>query len=524
MSLKIQKLSYREAIGWIFLGVGLIMLGNSIRLCFCSDIWYDELFTVGMYEHSYGELVHFTAKDVHPPLYYCITKFFTDLGKGILPAADSIVIAKMVSVMPYFLLLLYSLTWLRKRFGILAAGLFFFCTLSMPQMSAYTVEMRMYSFALFFVTAAFIHACEIGSGADAGTEKHYIALTLYGLAAAYTQYFACVAVIMVYGYLFLLFLVRYRKNRKQGKDTKAPQKALLRLLLCAVISILAYLPWLFILLSQIATVRENYWILPLTWRSLGGCVKFLLKPAFGNDTVNVILAVVFFGLYAGLLLVYGYRTFGKKKTNFFHALAGCMVLCGLVGFGFLASLIIRPIFVYRYMLPAMGCFWLCFIWCLCAFLESGRRRDFGIGCLILVLLLIVGIRDYGAFMDEEAYKAARMEETKTAMDKIEEEDIVLYNFDQLQAVAGYYMEQESYLWNGEQEPLIGEMFGKRGSVQSSEQIKDWLDAGKTVWFFGSFNSREEICAEWEKDGLKTKELGSYMLERYWFNIYSVNIT
>ena len=58
-----------------------MMLLKSLTLCFSSDIWYDELFTVGMIEHSYGDLIGFTARDVHPPLYYCIVKLFVDLCK-----------------------------------------------------------------------------------------------------------------------------------------------------------------------------------------------------------------------------------------------------------------------------------------------------------------------------------------------------------------------------------------------------------------------------------------------------------
>ena len=55
-NLQIRKIFSKDAVGWLFFGIALTMLLNSIRLCFCNDIWYDELFTVGMAEHSYGEL------------------------------------------------------------------------------------------------------------------------------------------------------------------------------------------------------------------------------------------------------------------------------------------------------------------------------------------------------------------------------------------------------------------------------------------------------------------------------------
>ena len=210
--------------------------------------------------------------------------------------------------------------------------------------------------------------------------------------------------------------------------------------------------------------------------------------------------------------------------NFYYASAGCIVLCGLVAFGFLASVVIRPIFVYRYMIPAMGCFWFCFVLNLDEAFVFGAKERYktALSTLAVLLVFIIGIRDYRAFMGEEEYKIVLMKECEQAVSGIAKEDIIVYNFNQLQAVAGYYLPQENYLWCGTPEELIQEIFGNKPVVEDTAQIKQWLDAGKKVWFFGSFNSREDIKAQWETDGLKVEETGSYMLERYWFNIYSVS--
>ena len=544
--MKLKNISFKEALGWLFIAVSFVMLANSVRLCFSRDIWYDELFTIGMIEHSYGEFIHFTAQDVHPPLYYGITKGIVDLCKLIIPGADTIVMAKIVSVMPYYLLLIYALVFLRKRFGTFTAGAFVFCAIAMPQMSAYTVEIRMYGWALFFVTAAFFHAYEMICDRNC-PYRHYIALTLYGLAAAYTQYFACVAVIMIYVSLLAWFFIRYRLESRGAAAGNAAvtsvrdlHKSIKKWTVCVAVSVIGYLPWLFVLLSQIRAVRENYWILPLTWRSIGGCVKFLMKPAFSTGQVNVVLAVIMFLLYLALLAERACQTYqawkrdedkAAKLENFYYAAAGGIVLCGLGAFGFLASIIIRPIFVYRYMIPAMGCFWFCFVLNLdkaVAFEAKERKRELlqkykaAVSTLAVILVFIIGIRDYQAFMGEEEYKIVLMKKCEQAVSDIAKEDIIVYNFNQLQAVAGYYLPQENYLWCGTPEELIEEIFGNKPVVEDAAQIKKWLEAGKKVWFFGSFNSREEIKAQWEADGLKVEETGSYMLERYWFNIYSVS--
>ena len=68
--------------GWDeILGIALLLLSAgllavSVFLCFSDDIWYDELFTMGLASQPFGELISITARDVHPPLYYVIVKLF----------------------------------------------------------------------------------------------------------------------------------------------------------------------------------------------------------------------------------------------------------------------------------------------------------------------------------------------------------------------------------------------------------------------------------------------------------------
>lgn len=596
-----KKMTGRDMVGFALLGLSLIMLGRSVMLCFSNDIWYDELFTVGLAEHSYGELIRLTAADVHPPLYYCIVKLFVDLCKLIVPGVGTIISVKIASVLPYFILMIYAVTFLRKRFGLFVGGMFLFCVTAMPQLPAYTVEMRMYGWALLFVTAAFLHGyaliesyvnCNSGSkksgaGVAASTETaagrhahslHGAAFVLYGLAAAYTQYFACVAVVMVYLFVLLAFWFRDRRRIREW-------------LLYVIISVVCYVPWLFALAGQLEAVSENYWILPLTWRSLGGCVKFLMKPAFADERVNTVLAVVLFVAYLGLWCRWALKLFHKGRENdkicvdiikeccknlvdeatarFWLATAGVGVLAGLVAFGFAASFLIRPIFVYRYMIPAVGCFWLGFALCLNNALckPKAEQNDFcgggdaseklcklnsaqlakkadnigrhnigrntfsrAAGIALTIFVVIVGLRDYRAFMGEEEYKIRLMTETEEALALIGPQDSVVYNFDQVQAVTGYYLPETTarFLWRAEGEKLIQKITSPCGTVEETEELREMLDTageedrGKNLWFIGSFNSREDIAAEWREDGLEVEERGSFLLERYWFNLYKIS--
>jgi hypothetical protein len=443
-----------------------------------------------------------------------------DLCKLINPAAGTIIVAKIVSVLPFFLLAVYSVTLVRKRFGSCTAGVFLFCTVAMPQLSEYTVEIRMYSWALLFVTAALLHA--YGTLAEK-KRIHAVAFVLYGLAAAYTQYFACVAIVMIYLYVMIVFLMRDRSRLREW-------------FLWVIISVLGYMPWLFTLISQMTAVRENYWIQPLTWRSFGGCIKFILKPSFTNDTLNTVLAAVLFLVCLFLLLRYV-----LKKTKQYHngrvlaedddsmqklglVLAGVGTLAGVVVFGFAASALLRPIFVYRYMIPAMGCFWLAFAVCLSDFC-AGTASVPAYG--ILLLVLVIGLRDYRAFLGAEEYKALLMLDTQTVLASIAPEDTVIYNFDQVQAVTSYYISDsvKSVLWCGTPEALIQDIVRPYETVEDVASVAELVEAqtstGGTVWFVGSFNSREDIVDEWRAAGLQVEEQGSYLLERYWFNFYKI---
>ena len=537
------KISGRDFLGYLLLGISVIMLLRSLTLCFSSDIWYDELFTVGMIQYTYGELINFTAQDVHPPLYYMIVKFFVDLCKLMLPGVHAVAVAKIVSVMPYFVLLFYSVTLIRRRLDIFVGGLFLFCVIAMPQLSSYTVEVRMYSWALMFVAAAFLHGHEAvwdrkdGKRTVIRQRLHGCAMACYCLAAAYTQYFAAVAAVMVY--LYVLFELLRRDRRR-----------IWEWILWVSAAAAGYAAWLMVLYRQITKVNANYWILPLSFRSLGGCVKFLMKPAFTSEGLNVVLAVVLTGVYAAVFLYHVTKLFhnrrvgGKKAVDHRERVenagedpvneersiwmaAGVFVVLGVIGFGFAASLLVRPIFVYRYMIPALGCFWLSFAAGLGEIWQTGRKSKarslFSVAAVFLVV--VIGLRDYRAFRGEEEYKILLMEQTSEALSSIAQEDIVVYNFEQVQAVTAYYLpeETESYLWCGTPESLIQEIIRPFGVVEETEVLQKWCEEGKTVWFIGSFNSRDAIVEEWRGCGLQVEEKGSYLLERYWFNLYKISI-
>lgn len=553
-----EKQSKKELAGILFFLLGAGMLICSAFLCFSSDIWYDEVFSLGLVRKPVKELISITARDVHPPLYYLILKLFlTAVPEN--AVAMQVAAAKLVSWLPFLCVLLLAVFPVKKYFGMLSAGLFFFLTMSMPGLSEYTVEIRMYGYAALFVTMAMTEAWGV---LTEGRRMNWILMTGAALCACYTHYFACVAVCMVYLYVLIVLIVGKKKKELQS------------FFVSTVVCVICYLPWLLTVVTrQVSQVKESYWIQPVSLRTLGGCVKFLFAPAFSSGKFSAVIAVVLFLLFAGEVLSAIFHLLSRKKqgssmedlqiteeetpsakgmretkeaaqdTDRLIFSLGCIApLAGILMFGFLTSILIKPIFVYRYMIPAVPCMWLSLA------VLSGNRdhraEDFltdrkrrgtktvNTEIAILLLLMIVGIRDFRAFYGDETWKRKQMTEAQTLLSELTEENaIMIFNFGQLQAVMSYYEGTDSYLWYERSEELVRELFPEVHDLAEGEftdeagitQLKELLAGDRPVYFLGSGNARDEIVEKWEKAGIYVREESSAMVERYWFNLYALTI-
>ena len=615
----------KNGCGVLFLFLGILSFFVCLLQAFGQDIWFDEVFSVNFIQHSYKEIAALTGKDVHPPLYYWYLKLFHDIGKVLVPAASSIVLCKLASMLPFVGIFVYTLTAIRKNFGLHVAGLFWFLIMTMPQISNYTVEIRMYSLALFFITAAFVHSYELvcafpaqgvseaertaepgaaagteetaepeatagteetaESGVAAGTEeaaepgaagsevisgavlasgsvtgenglikwwkrnKHWLLFWVYGILTAYTQYYACVAVIAIYIALFVFFVVMAHKGKtektsckkthiykEQLKEqeailTKAPVKGwkaehtteqetgriagkcIGKVLLCAGLSVLAYLPWLPFFFSQVRTVSSSYWIQPLTWKSIFGCMKYIFLPVSYAVKKNYVLACVMI-LVFGAAFLYSFLMKRKDARGRFFLLTGLWIAVFTTLIGFVCSILNRPIFVYRYLIPCLGAMWLVAAVVLWDFIEKNW------GILVFVPFLLSGYSNMQGFYGEENKKIVEMKATQSFLADFPKDAVVLCNFNHVQAVTACYLKDSNEIWlyGSNPEDLIAELLPQcRGLEDTTELLQ--LVKERDVYFFGSFNSREELLKEWETEGIAYTEEGTYLLERYYFNVY-----
>ena len=532
-----------KSLGGLFFVAAVFCLVRSVILSFSTDIWYDELFTMEFAIRPVSELISLTGRDVHPPLYYIIVRGFLLLGQslGIVGAGagqlSPEIMAKLVSVFPFFILIIYSITTVRKHFGLLSAGIFSFAIVSMPQLPEYTTEIRMYSYSILFVTAALLHGFSLLRNMKAGNEGGWdipdgIAIWLYGAAAAYTHYYAAFSVGIIYGILLVWMLVLYIRRMKD-KDGASPVnfKALAIVVVCINLTAICYIPWVSVVLSQVSAVKANYWIQPVGIRSLGSCVKYLFKGYFNNSALATVIAVLLFVITVFLFIRTLIRAFKEKETEAAYTLYAFSILPLLVMMGLMASVLIRPVFVNRYMLPAYGPFWLS--------IAIMTGREFGeikqskatayiTAIAMMALIAVVGCVDFKTFIGNEEYRKVKMDETLVLFDELSSDTIIISNFNHVQALLSYYLNKgedkyKIYLYQEEAEPLIHETVPGLETIDDPIDIANYLDGGKKVLFLGSFNSREVLLQEWnEAFDITSENEGSYLMERYWFDVFTLD--
>lgn len=333
-----QKLrNFTESHLFFYLCLTVATVGSTAQFIFSfsPNIWIDEAFSIALTAHPWREMLSIAATDVHPPLYYIILKAITGVILFILPNTSSICIGKLVSVLPFALLLWIAVTKVRRTWGNYVGGLWGASLFAAPSLITQGVEIRMYGWAMLFVTLAYLFAYDVIVKAR---KRDWCCFTVAGLASAYTHYYACIAVTPVY---LLLLYTSFRKERN----------TLLQWCLTATVTVVGYLPWLFIFINQAQTVAGDYWI---SYPDLAEYQRY----AVGVLNSPLMTGIVFLIIFLQLISLLRGNDSGPYRG---YILTG--ILCGAatLAVGLAATYIIRPVFIFRYIYPGLACFWLALI-------------------------------------------------------------------------------------------------------------------------------------------------------------------
>ncbi len=467
---------------YFLIPIGLLLW--SIQTIFNDSLWVDEVFSILLTQKNVPEMIYTTAIDVHPPLYYLILKLL------LLGNTSSIWMAKFVSFIPIGLLVIISYRMIPRMFGKKTTFLFSLFLLGMPQMMKYAVEIRMYSWGILTVTLCFLFCIK---WIENNQKRDLVFMTIFALLSAYIHYFAAVSI----GCIYLFVLIRYIQKRDK--------KRIKQLLFSIGALILLYLPWMIVLLKQVLVVKENYWIEPITINTIKNILQFPWKV---NSSVWLTRILGIFLLISLLLLAVKHR-----KKNSKYALLGISITIGTISIGLIASFILRPIFISRYMICSLGCFWIGFaiIWGNC--IEKANITK-----IVAILITVMGIYNiYNLVKVENNYKL-ELQESKNYLNTISS-DILVFDDHQLQRViAYYYPNTETYVYQQEISDLT-KMVYNQVQIQSIETLKEIEDKDKTIYLLVKNAS---FLDELKDKGYSYQKCGSYQIETYRFSVYQLH--
>lgn len=315
---------------FLYYFIPILLILMSSYCIFNGYIWQDEAFSIALSKKSILEIMKISMNDVHPPLYYIILKF----GISILnPFINNIQISsKIVSFIPYILMHIISITLIEKLFGKFTSFLFSIFSLGMPVFLTYAIEIRMYSYSYLFVTLTMIYTLKI---IEEKNSVNFIYLGIFTVLSLYTHYFSALACVIIYAILMIYLILKDSKKLKLFFTT-------------SFLVSLSFTFWLYNFIQSLSSrIASDFWIQKPSLKDIISYVKF----PFSLMKLNFIS-------YFLIIITYMIIIFSFKKIKKYIIYFPFSILFILTIIGTLISIFIKPIFINRYMIVALGCFWL----------------------------------------------------------------------------------------------------------------------------------------------------------------------
>ncbi len=326
-----KKISNPDRQNLILLISSLIGSIIYISLIFNNNLWVDEAFTASLVRGDLSEVWTATVADTLPPFYNLFTKMITILLGYSAPSM------KFSSVLAAVLVLFYGSFQIKRLYSFRDALIFTVFFLSMPYYFYYAVEIRPYSWGLFFSFAAALAFREI---ILENTLKGYVKFALFTALSGYAHHFALVASAVLWFFL-LIYLIASGKKESVKKFFTA-----------FFIFTAVYLPCLILAVYQIKNASSYFSMSPLTFSSFLSDLRFPFVTHY--TPLSLLLMLLFILALSSALLNIFQRDFSLYCPTVYAAVPYCVLL-----FGYAASFAAgSSYFTSRYLVPSLGIFWL----------------------------------------------------------------------------------------------------------------------------------------------------------------------
>lgn len=436
-----------------------------ISLIFNQNIWTDEAFSIQLVNSlSITEIIKGTSVDVHPPLYYLIAYAFVALF------GTSLQVYKIVSIVPMVLTMLLMLLYIKPWFGTKATVLSILFLNAIPCVMEYSVQVRMYSWCIFFITLAALSAYAYYISKKL---KHLVLLTISALCACYTHNFAMISAVFIYGLLGFSLIIQNKKFP-------------LKWLLSGIAVSILYLPWLFVLYTQTNNRIDNYWISAVNKET----ILSYFSDLFGSRLPYSTTLFVTLWIICLVLLIFHIRQ--KKNASIFGIMLFAVPLL-TAALGVIVSILITPFFIARYLLPCMALIAIGFA------IVLSNTKDITLAFLCLFLVYMIGNSYYENY--EVEYNSTYTKELLAYMNEnMGDNDIITYNYELFDFIYECYFDAEDLVFLND---------------------LNFANNYDNIWFFDS------CCSPWlnnstlEEYGLTKEYIATWGIEHNEFILYRI---
>ncbi len=305
-------------IPYIFAFVGAAVY---LSLVFNDNVWMDEAFSGAIIRCDLQEMVQRTFADTLPPFYNFSAWLFTHIFGSSTP------VLKIYSVLPMFILMLLAAHYVPIVASERAACLYITFLTAMPHFLEHGTEIRMYSWAVLFASAAAMEAlCLMKEVQHSG-----ILLMVFTILGAYTHQYALIAE----AFVWIMLLVHSIREKHVTDWIRS-----------AAICVTLYIPCAVLTVFQMREATTYFSASAPTIDNLAAALRY----PFVTDITPISALLMCFFL---ILLAYAFTK--KQAAAAFFMLI--YVLTVLISFG-LMHVTESSFFSSRYLLPSIGILWL----------------------------------------------------------------------------------------------------------------------------------------------------------------------
>jgi Predicted membrane protein len=453
-----------------------------------EGMWLDESISYAYSQHSIAEILVLLKSDSHPPLYYIMLHLYT------MVFGTSLFALRAFSAFGILALALLGAGPVRKLYGYKGGLIFSFLCFSTPICLTYGQEIRMYSWAAFFVTASALY----GYISLKETNRKNLALFAITLVASgYTHYYGMIAAGLIGSIIF--FMVLLSKDRKK----------IIKYLIILIISAILFLPWAIFLLGVASSGIGVGWISKLTPYSIFSTFSYPFGDKFAPPQPYSAIYTFFYSI---ILIGWGvYTGISKKLQDFKLVIIALIVYLGTIGCGIITSYLIRPSLVPKYMLSVLGLYLIAMVFSI----SKLRKYMFVLAFAVMVFFYFPQLTN----IERNQYNGAMNDVAEYVKHDIKQDDVFIHTDIHTMGVFSYYFpKNKHFLYNKDlKENIQNALFGS--NVTEGPNLKEFIKGRVNIWLVNDFNENG-YSDKWIRNGdikLLT-ETKSFNYSKSWFSV------